>query len=92
MIDATTQPADRLCGLLHGEYPIELPDESLLGKHLLETSLTSPTLGKALPVLNNLTTTAGRSVPDPHRSTHRLSHNFYAAAESRSRPPTRPSS
>ncbi|WP_425489840.1 hypothetical protein [Nocardioides ungokensis] len=40
-------------GLLHGEYPIELPDESLLGKHLLETSLTSPSTGKALPVLNN---------------------------------------
>ena len=54
MIDATKQPADRLCqACFTGEYPIELPDESLLGKHLLETSLASPTLGKALPVLNN---------------------------------------
>jgi amidophosphoribosyltransferase len=54
MIDSTRQPSERLCkACFTGEYPIELPDESLLGKHLLETSLTSPTLGKALPVLNN---------------------------------------
>jgi amidophosphoribosyltransferase len=54
MIDATKQPADRLCqACFTGEYPIELPDESMLGKHLLETSLAGPTLGKALPVLNN---------------------------------------
>jgi amidophosphoribosyltransferase len=54
MIDATGQPRDRLCtACFTGEYPIELPDESMLGKHLLETSLTGPTLGKALPVLNN---------------------------------------
>jgi amidophosphoribosyltransferase len=54
MIDSTKQPADRLCqACFTGEYPIELPDESMLGKHLLETSLASPTLGKALPVLNN---------------------------------------
>ena len=38
---------------LTGEYPVPLPDESMLGKHLLEVSLTSPTAGKALPVLNN---------------------------------------
>jgi amidophosphoribosyltransferase len=36
-----------------GEYPVELPDESLLGKHLLEATLKSPTMGRALPVLNN---------------------------------------
>jgi len=54
MIEATGQPQDRLCtACFTGEYPIELPDESMLGKHLLETSLTGPTLGKALPVLNN---------------------------------------
>ncbi len=54
MIEATGQPADSLCqACFTGDYPIELPDESLLGKHLLEMSLSSPTLGKALPVLNN---------------------------------------
>lgn len=54
MIESTKVPSERLCqACFTGEYPIELPDESLLGKHLLETSLTSPTAGKALPVLNN---------------------------------------
>lgn len=54
MIDATGQTADRLCtACFTGQYPVELPDESLLGKHLLEVSLKSPTAGKALPVLNN---------------------------------------
>ena len=54
MIDATGQQQENLChACFTGEYPIELPDESLLGKHLLEVSLASPTLGKALPVLNN---------------------------------------
>jgi len=31
---------------------VPLPDESLLGKHLLEVSLSSP-VDRALPVLNN---------------------------------------
>jgi amidophosphoribosyltransferase len=54
MIESTNQPADRLCtACFTGKYPIPLPDESLLGKHLLEATLTSPTVGKALPVLNN---------------------------------------
>ena len=53
MIASTGQPADRLCqACFTGEYPVELPDESLLGKHLLEASLSSPP-GRALPVLNN---------------------------------------
>jgi amidophosphoribosyltransferase len=53
MVASTGQPADRLCqACFTGEYPVELPDESLLGKHLLEASLTSPP-GRALPVLNN---------------------------------------
>ena len=33
--------------------PIELPDETLLGKHLLEASLSSPHAARELPVLNN---------------------------------------
>ncbi|HWJ83056.1 MAG TPA: amidophosphoribosyltransferase [Nocardioides sp.] len=54
MVEATGQPAPSLCtACFTGEYPIPLPDESLLGKHLLEATLSSPTLGKALPVLNN---------------------------------------
>ena len=54
MIDSTKQTRSTLCtACFTGEYPIELPDESLLGKHLLEATLSSPTVGKALPVLNN---------------------------------------
>jgi amidophosphoribosyltransferase len=54
MVEATGQPVQSLCtACFTGEYPIPLPDESLLGKHLLEVSLASPTMGKALPVLNN---------------------------------------
>jgi amidophosphoribosyltransferase len=54
MIEATGQPRESLCtACFTGDYPIPLPDESLLGKHLLEVSLQSPTMGRALPVLNN---------------------------------------
>jgi amidophosphoribosyltransferase len=54
MVDSTRQSMDQLCAACFtGEYPVPLPDESQLGKHLLEVSLNSPTMGKALPVLNN---------------------------------------
>ncbi|MCA1983391.1 amidophosphoribosyltransferase [Nocardioides nematodiphilus] len=54
MIASTEQSTEKLCtACFTGEYPVALPDESLLGKHLLEVSLQSPTAGKALPVLNN---------------------------------------
>uniref|UniRef100_UPI0026205D86 amidophosphoribosyltransferase n=1 Tax=Nocardioides sp. TaxID=35761 RepID=UPI0026205D86 len=54
MVDATRQSMDQLCtACFTGQYPVALPDESQLGKHLLEVSLQSPTMGKALPVLNN---------------------------------------
>jgi amidophosphoribosyltransferase len=54
MIEATGQSTERLCtACFTGEYPIALPDESLLGKHLLESSIQAPAYGKALPVLNN---------------------------------------
>ncbi len=54
MVESTGQPGSALCqACFTGTYPIELPDEALLGKHLLETSLTAPVYGKALPVLNN---------------------------------------
>jgi amidophosphoribosyltransferase len=52
MIEATGQAEDRLCAACFtGTYPIELPDERLLGKHLLESSSYSQS--DALPVLNN---------------------------------------
>ncbi len=54
MVESTGQATDDLCtACFTGTYPIPLPDESLLGKHLLEATLKSPTMGKALPVLNN---------------------------------------
>ena len=40
MTEATHQPADRLCrACFDGAYPIELPEEELLGKHLLEIAV-----------------------------------------------------
>ena len=40
MIAATEQPRDRLClACFDGDYPIELPEEEVLGKHLLERAL-----------------------------------------------------
>jgi amidophosphoribosyltransferase len=54
MTDATNQSQDNLCmACFTGTYPIELPDESLLGKHLLEAALSSPHAARDLPVLNN---------------------------------------
>ena len=54
MVEATRQPMASLCtACFTGEYPVTLPDESLLGKHLLEVSLQTRTMGEALPVLNN---------------------------------------
>jgi amidophosphoribosyltransferase len=54
MIEATGQAEDRLCAACFtGSYPIELPDERLLGKHLLESSSYSSAQSDALPVLNN---------------------------------------
>jgi amidophosphoribosyltransferase len=37
LIAATDQPRSRLCtACFSGEYPIPLPDEAMVGKHLLE--------------------------------------------------------
>ena len=37
LVSSTTIPGERLCrACFTGEYPIELPDPELLGKHLLE--------------------------------------------------------
>ncbi|WP_298806058.1 amidophosphoribosyltransferase [uncultured Pseudokineococcus sp.] len=41
MVEATEQPADRLCSACFtGEYPVPLPDAQRLGKHQLELGLT----------------------------------------------------
>jgi amidophosphoribosyltransferase len=54
MIEATGQAEDRLCAACFtGQYPIELPDERLLGKHLLESSSYPSATSAGLPVLNN---------------------------------------
>jgi len=48
LVSATTIPGDRLCrACFDGSYPIELPSEEQLGKHLLEgmQSLGSPDAG-----------------------------------------------
>jgi amidophosphoribosyltransferase len=51
MVEATGQTPSSLCtACFTGEYPIPLPDESLLGKHLLESNMSSPAL---LPLINN---------------------------------------
>jgi amidophosphoribosyltransferase len=52
MVEATGQSQQTLCtACFTGDYPIPLPDASLLGKHLLEATMASPF--DALPVLNN---------------------------------------
>ncbi len=54
MTEATgREPGDLCLACFTGSYPIELPDESLLGKHLLEATLASPHAARELPVLNN---------------------------------------
>ncbi|MBA3488150.1 MAG: amidophosphoribosyltransferase [Longispora sp.] len=49
LVSATEQPKKRLCrACFDGEYPIGLPEESPLGKHLLETvSNARPTTGSS---------------------------------------------
>lgn len=38
MIEATSQPSDRLCtACFTGSYPVELPEDGRIGKHVLET-------------------------------------------------------
>ncbi|HEX7460811.1 MAG TPA: amidophosphoribosyltransferase [Dermatophilaceae bacterium] len=49
MIEATGQPGERLCtACFTGNYPIELPESGLLGKHFLEVlpGLESPSPGR----------------------------------------------
>ncbi|MEJ5913056.1 amidophosphoribosyltransferase [Pseudokineococcus sp. 1T1Z-3] len=49
MVEATEQPADRLCSACFtGEYPVPLPDAHRIGKHQLELGLTDITDDAAL--------------------------------------------
>jgi amidophosphoribosyltransferase len=48
LVAATEQPRSRLCAAcFDGQYPIALPDEARLGKHLLEFTDLSPTVSGA---------------------------------------------
>ena len=49
LIRATEQPSSRLCAAcFDGHYPIPLPDEASLGKHLLEEIIAENATGEAL--------------------------------------------
>ncbi len=51
LVAASEQPRSRLCmACFDGKYPIELPDEALIGKHLLE-GLEKGVAGSAAPVV-----------------------------------------
>jgi amidophosphoribosyltransferase len=53
MIAATEQPASRLCSAcFDGNYPIELPSESALGKNVIEHMLANAARSGA-PVADN---------------------------------------
>jgi amidophosphoribosyltransferase len=52
LVAASEQPRSRLCmACFDGKYPIALPDEALIGKHLLE-GLEKGVAGPAAPVLS----------------------------------------
>jgi amidophosphoribosyltransferase len=49
LVAATEQPRTRLCMACYdGEYPIALPDEALIGKHLLEDLAAADRAGRAM--------------------------------------------
>jgi amidophosphoribosyltransferase len=54
MIAATEQPASRLCcACFEGKYPIELPEESALGKNVIEHMLANAARSGASMQANN---------------------------------------
>ena len=57
-------PRDNLClACFTGSYPLELPDESLLGKHLLEAEILVPE--RALDVVGLAASPAGGAANFP---------------------------
>ena len=74
LVAATEQPADRLCtACFSGQYPVDLPDDSLLGKYLLEP-----------PTTRDTATPAGRI--GPHREGADLIGASAGAADALTRP------
>jgi amidophosphoribosyltransferase len=54
LVAASEQPKTRLCcACFDGEYPIPLPEEAMIGKHLLEGIEEKAVSGSAAPVLAN---------------------------------------
>jgi amidophosphoribosyltransferase len=54
LVAASEQPKTRLCSAcFDGEYPIPLPEETMIGKHLLEGIEEKAVSGSAAPVLVN---------------------------------------
>ena len=48
MVESTTIPKNDLCrACFDGEYPMDLPDPELLGKHLLESETRVPSRSDA---------------------------------------------
>ncbi|MDN5857523.1 MAG: amidophosphoribosyltransferase [Pseudonocardia sp.] len=51
MVAASEQPRSRLCAAcFDGEYPIALPDDAMLGKHLLELTPAATSVARAEPL------------------------------------------
>jgi len=75
---ASAQPADRLCrACFTGEYPIELPQQDLIGKHVLE-GITRTVTGSS---------TAPHAIDHEHVGSGRtVVHNALAAVDSPARP------
>ncbi|MBB5892922.1 amidophosphoribosyltransferase [Kutzneria kofuensis] len=54
LVAASEQPKSRLCSAcFDGDYPIPLPDDAMIGKHLLEGIEEKAVSGSAAPVLAN---------------------------------------
>ena len=65
LVAATEQPRSRLCtACFSGEYPIALPEEALVGKHLLEDVSGTP-CGDSGSVVHQNGTRAGVPMPIP---------------------------
>ena len=67
LIAATEQPRTRLCmACFDGDYPIPLPEEARLGKHLLEDLVRAPEVTPAVDVSGAASGDPGPvSTPDP---------------------------
>ena len=93
LIAATEQPRSRLCtACFSGEYPIPLPEEAMVGKHLLE-DVAGTACGDPGNVVHQNGTRAGVPVPSaadgsgaPVRLPLSRSTPAYGAEDALSRP------